>query len=92
MKSMECPECSGDLDIFVDVLNPMAAVPVEMLERAVMYECRSCGERSPDFTQVKCPECFEPTLEAEVNRKEHPGIYDPSRRIFCTSCGLNLVF
>ncbi|OLS32000.1 MAG: hypothetical protein HeimAB125_13240 [Candidatus Heimdallarchaeota archaeon AB_125] len=92
MKAMECPSCSGVLDIFVDVLYPMMAVAVDMLETAVMYQCKSCQERSPDFSNIKCPECFEETLETEVNRKQNPGMNDPTGHIYCRSCDLKLVF
>lgn len=92
MKAMECPNCGGDLDVFIDILYPYMSIPEHMLERAVMYECRSCKERSPDFSQVQCPECFEKTVVAEINRKKNQDLDDPSGRIFCTSCDLNLVF
>jgi len=36
MKAMECPGCGGQLDVYVDTLNPMTAVAADMLERAVM--------------------------------------------------------
>ncbi len=92
MKAMECTICGGDLDMFVEVLNPMMAVPIEMLEKTVVHQCQSCNERSPDFSQIECPECFEKKLVTEVTIVKNIGIYDTSGHIFCTNCDLDLVF
>ncbi len=92
MKAMECPDCGRQLDVYVDALNPMAAVAADMLERAVMYQCSSCFERSTDFSQIRCPECFEKTLETALNRKQNIGINDPVGHIYCNNCDLKLVF
>ena len=92
MKAMECTICGGELDIFVEVLNPMMSVPIDMLEKAVIHQCRSCHDRSPDFSQIECPECFEKKLTAEVIIEKNIGIYDTTGHIFCSNCELDLVF
>ena len=92
MKTIECPACGGELDLFVDVLNPMAAVGVDMLERAVMYQCKSCMDKSPDFSKVHCPQCFETSLITRINDKPQIEKTEFEGFIFCSNCDFKQIF